>query len=45
MAFGSKIHHRSGLVLLEQAVYEGGVANVALHKHVAGIALERGQIV
>ncbi len=45
MAFGGKVHHRSGLVLLEQAGYEGGVSNVALHKHVTGIALKRRQIV
>jgi hypothetical protein len=42
MAFGSKIHHRSGLVLIEQAGYQGDISNVALHKHVAGIALKRG---
>jgi hypothetical protein len=45
MAFGSKIDHRARLVLRQQLRQQSAVTNIALHKNVARIALQAGQIV
>ena len=43
MTFGGKVHHCAWLVFKQQSRNQRSVANVALHKHVAGIALQAGQ--
>jgi hypothetical protein len=43
MALSSEIDHGAGLVLGQQLLDQGAVANVALHKDVAWIVLHRGQ--
>ncbi|EKD98666.1 MAG: hypothetical protein ACD_23C00318G0001, partial [uncultured bacterium] len=45
MRLGGKVDHGARLVLCQQASHQGGVANVALHEHVARIALQAGQVV
>jgi hypothetical protein len=37
----SEVHHRIGLVFLQQALDQRAVANVALHKHMAWVVLQR----
>ena len=45
MRFGREVDDGTGLVLCQQAFEQGGVANVALHEYVAGVALHAGQVV
>jgi hypothetical protein len=45
MRLGGKVDYGARLVLRQQAGYQGGVANVALHEDVARIALQAGQVV
>ena len=45
MRLGRKIDHGAGLVLGQQAGHQRGVADVALHEDVAGVALHAGQVV
>jgi hypothetical protein len=44
MALSRKVDHRTGLVLRQQLRQQGCIANVALHKDMARIALEGFQI-
>ena len=44
MAFGGKVQHGAGAVLGQQAVHQRAVAQVTLHKEVARIALQAGEI-
>ena len=43
VALGREVDHGAGLVLGQQAADQGGIANVALHKDVAFVALQAGQ--
>ena len=43
MRLGRKIDHRARSVLGQQLAHQGAVANIALHEHMPGIVLERGQ--
>ena len=45
MRFGREVDDGTGLVLGQQAFEQGGVANVALHKDVAGVALHAIEVV
>ena len=44
MAFCRKVEHRSGLVLRQQTRHQLGVANVALHKHMARVVGQSRQV-
>ena len=43
MRLGREVEHRARLVLGQQLVDQGAVADVALHEDVLGVALQRGQ--
>jgi len=43
VAFGREVDHGAGLVLGQEAFDQSAVADVALHKHVPWVALNRGQ--
>ena len=43
MAFGGEVDHRARLVLREQAVEQRAVGDVAVHEHVARVAVELSQ--
>ena len=43
MALGSEVHNRAWLVLGQQAVEQGAVPDVALHEHMARVALQGGE--
>ena len=45
MRFGREVDDGTGLVLCQQAFEQGGVANVALHEDVAGVALHAIEVV
>ena len=45
MRFGREVDDGTGLVLGQQAFEQGGVANVALHEDVAGVALHAIEVV
>ena len=44
MAFGGKVQHGAGAVLGQQAIHQVAIAQVAMHKGVAGVALQPGEI-
>lgn len=44
MAFGGEVQHGAGVVLGQQGIHQGAVAQVALHEHMARIALQAGQV-
>ncbi len=44
MTFGGEVEHGAGTVLGQQSIHQGAVTEVALHKHMACIALETGQV-
>ena len=44
MRLGRKVDDGPWLVLIEQALYQFGIANVAAHKNVPRIILERNKI-
>ena len=43
MGFGGEVHDRVDPVFMEQGFDRGAIADVALHKRVAGIGIGRGQ--
>jgi hypothetical protein len=43
MALGGEVHHRARLVLGEQALDQGAVADVAMHEEVARVAFQAGE--
>lgn len=44
MAFGGKVQHGTGAVLGQQGIHHHAVAQVALHEHMARIALQASEV-
>ncbi len=44
VAFGREVKHGAGLVFGQQAIHQHAVAQIALHKHMARIALQAGEV-